>query len=82
MSIRSVQEVISSLQTLCPFNSGFNVGDGVTFTNEFGVSFKGLTVIGFSAPSYEGGGWIHLNTDSYWFPHKPDELTKEKTDGK
>jgi len=56
----------------------YKVGDKVTFTNEYGVSFAGNTVIGFSdEPLY--GRFIHLDHDCYWFPVKPESLAREVT---
>lgn len=56
---------------------GFKVGDKVTFTNEFGVSFNGLTIIGIEKDNSFYGRQIYTNSDAYWFPHKPSELTHE-----
>jgi len=53
----------------CPYK----LGDTVTFTNDYGVSFSGLKVIGFTdEPLY--GRYIHLNKDCYWFPSSPESL--------
>jgi len=55
----------------------FAKGDKVTFTNDYGVKFPGLTVIGFSNEIYDNSGTIYLNYDCYWYPTKPETLTKE-----
>lgn len=55
----------------------FAVGDVVTFTNDYGVKFEGLRVIGFDNPIYENSGTIYIDTDAFWFPHRPDQLKKE-----
>lgn len=59
----------------------FSVGDVVTYTNEYGVSFPGMRVIGFADDDSFYGRFIHLvgpeYPGAYWFPHKPDELIKE-----
>ena len=60
-----------------PIECDFKIGDKVTFTNEFGVSFKNHTIIGFDKDDSFYGRFIYIDTDSYWFPHKPNELTKE-----
>jgi hypothetical protein len=64
---------------ISPINEieGFKVGDKVTFTNEFGVIFKSFTIIGIDKDNSFYGRQIYLNTDSYWFPHKPSELKHE-----
>ena len=61
-----------SSDPLCGEN--FKVGDKVTFTNDFGVKFHDLKIIGFSNPIYDGSGTVYLNTDCYWFPKKPQSL--------
>lgn len=54
----------------------FKLGDKVTFTNDQGVKFKGNKVIGFCDEGNER--FIHIDTDCYWFPKRPDQLTLEK----
>lgn len=54
----------------------FAIGDSVTFTNEFGVKFENLTVLGFCTPENER--CVYLDCDSYWFPKKPKSLTLQK----
>lgn len=64
-----------------PIPCDFKVGDRVTFTNEFGVSFPGRVIIGFAADDSFNGRFIHFtgidHPGAYWFPCKPDELTKD-----
>jgi len=55
---------------------GFKVGDIVTFKNEFGVKFHNLKILGIQSDASFYDRQIFLDTDSYWFPHKPSELTK------
>lgn len=55
---------------------GFKVGDTVTFTNEFGVSFPGMKIIGISSDLSFYGRNIYKNSDAYWFPSHVKELTK------
>lgn len=57
-----------------PIACDLNVGDEVIFTNDNGVEFFGYSVIGFSE-TVEYGRFIHLNTDSYWFASKRENLT-------
>lgn len=59
-----------------PKPCSFKVGDVVTFTNEYGVSFSNLIVIGFAKPENEvNGGFVHISTECAWFPVKPETLT-------
>lgn len=58
-----------------PIDCDLNVGDEVVYTNDYGVSFYGYSVIGFSE-TIEYERFIHLNTDSYWFDVKRINLTK------
>jgi hypothetical protein len=55
----------------------FAKGDKVTFTNDYGVTFSGLTITGFDRPIYDGSGTIYTNSDAYWFPKRPHQLKKE-----
>lgn len=62
--------------TLIDSLNGLAVGDTVTFTNEYGVSFEGLTIIGIADESYNFyNRRFFLNSDAYWFPHLESELT-------
>lgn len=60
----------------------FKKGDVVTFTNEFGVVFEGMVVIGFGYPKEDWlkGAFIHIDRPghecAWWFPHRADELKK------
>ena len=56
---------------------GLKVGDVVKFTNDYGVEFEPRLVIGFTTPENElHGRFVHINTDSPWFPVPPGSLTK------
>lgn len=57
-------------------DSTFKVGDIVRFTNDYGVQFEPFTVLAFSDPDH--GRFIHINSSSYWFPVRADQLTKIK----
>ena len=54
----------------------FAVGDAVTFTNDYGVKFEGNRIMGFTAPIYPNSGTVYLDSDAYWFPNKPKQLSK------
>lgn len=66
----------NGLRKDAPVLCDFEVGDKVTFTNDYGVSFDGLEVIGFSDDDTFYGRFIHLDTDCYWFPVSPDSIVK------
>lgn len=60
-----------------PVPCDFKVGDKVVYTNEFGVIFKDMEIIGFSKSDHDlfkYGKFIHLNSDCYWMPESPDSL--------
>ena len=62
---------IESLVSNSPEGSDLKVGDTVYWTNDFGIEFENK-IIGFN---YDGWyqekykKFVHLDTDSYWFPH-------------
>lgn len=59
-----------------PQECDLKVGDVVTFTNEYGVSFSNRIVIGFAKPEDQlHGRFIHLHDESPWFPVKRESLT-------
>ena len=60
-----------------PIPCDFKIGDIVTFTNEFGVSFSNKKIIGFSPEVTSTGRFIHLSKDAYWFPVPMESLKKE-----
>jgi hypothetical protein len=66
----------ATLESVPPVPCDFSIGDQVTFTNEYGVSFSGNTVVGFSKEPFHGR-FIHLDNDCYWFPKAPESLKKE-----
>lgn len=55
------------------------VGDVVTFTNDEGVEFPHKVVTGF-APEAEHGRFVYYDSDSWWFPVRPESLTLEDTE--
>ena len=74
MSRMSEKEFTETIKKESPVPCDFKVGDTVTFTNEFGVSFEGRKIIGFADDDSFYGRFIFLDKDSYWFPCKPSEL--------
>lgn len=75
--MRTEAEVIETLLDKPPVPCEFKVGDIVTFTNEYGVSFEGRVIIGFAEDDSFYGRFIHLSKDAYWFPVRPSELKLE-----
>ena len=71
---------IASLMRVPPdgVDCKFHVGQLVKFTNDYGVSFDGQRIIGFSEPVSElsGSPYIYLDNSSYWFPCTPESLTE------
>jgi hypothetical protein len=66
-----------------PVQCDLKVGDRVTYTNEYGVSFPRMLVIGFAHDDSFYGRFVHLagpdHPGAYWFPHRRDELAKENS---
>lgn len=56
----------------------FKLHDVVSFTNNYGVIFKDLKVIGFSEPDHNGN-FIYLSTDCYWVPKNSRSLVHKGT---
>ncbi|MBV7542013.1 hypothetical protein [Acidovorax sp. sic0104] len=56
------------------------VGDIVTYTNDFGVAFHERLVTGFS-PTITHGRFVYFDSDSWWFPARPESLTVTKKAG-
>jgi hypothetical protein len=69
------EKFVDGLKKASPFECEFSVGDVVTFTNDYGVPFEGLTILGFTDKPLHGR-FIHLDTDSWWLPVRPDSLKK------
>jgi len=60
-----------------PVPCDFKVGDLAKFTNEYGVEFGPYTILGYTRPEdVLHGRFIHVNSDSPWFPVKPEQLTR------
>jgi hypothetical protein len=78
----SLTSFAAKLDQTAPFDCRFKVGDTVTFTNDYGVSFENKTVIGFvsqeefdSKGSLENRRPIYIDTDCYWLGVQPCDLT-------
>ncbi len=74
--MRTIQQVLNDIKQPLKEKDGLKVGDIVTFTNDYGVKFDGLTIIGIDADESFYKRCFYLNTDAYWFPHTFSELTK------
>lgn len=70
------KEFVATLAKVSPIECDLQVGDTVTFTNDYGVSFEGMTVVGFDHEAEEGDRFIYLDSDAWWFPHTRAQLTK------
>lgn len=70
MSIQTREQVAAGAlkypHKLAP--TDLQVGDCVVFTNDYGVAFPGLHVVGFANPEDNGGRSVYLDFDCYWFP--------------
>ena len=69
-----------TLEQTPPEGCDLQVGDIVTFVNDYGIPFPGKEIIGFDTTDHnlkKYGNFIHIDTDAYWFPHKRSELIKE-----
>jgi len=66
---------IASLEMTPPVECDLKVGDVVTFTNEYGVSFEDRVIVGFSSKEdMSNDRFIHLDKDAYWFANKLSEV--------
>lgn len=60
-------------------NTDFKIGDIVTFTNEFGVTFENLEILGFRENAdFLPERKVYLNKSSYWFAVKLSEIKKQQ----
>ncbi|CAM4134799.1 hypothetical protein [Kerstersia similis] len=78
--MRDVKEYAKRLRQTPPVPCSLSVGDTVTFTNEAGLSFEGMKIIGFADDDSFHGRFIHfvgpVHPGAYWFPCRPDELSR------
>lgn len=71
-------DFIANLAKEPPFECAFKLGDKVTFTNDYGIEFKGYEIVGFEKKdSIEHDRFIYTDKESYWFPHKASQLKVE-----
>lgn len=73
--MQTLEQVKAGLLMQPPEGCDLKVGDKVTYTNDYGASFHGFTVIGF-AKEPRFGRFVHLDKDSYWVPVSRESLTK------
>ena len=53
-----------------------SAGQCCTFTNEYGIQFKNLTIMGFCQPEASNNNrCVYLDKESYWFPVSPNSIT-------
>ena len=55
-------------------DSDLAVGDMVAFTNDYGVVFGPKEVLAFRKP-WNGYRCVYIDSDAYWFPDRPEQLT-------
>jgi hypothetical protein len=62
----------------------FKVGDRVTFTNDYGLAFKGKTIVGLSQWTWEGADpqqrYFYAPNDAPWYSVPESSLTLEQED--
>ena len=74
----NLQNFKKQINSTAPIECGLKVGDRVIYRNDFGVKFGPFEVIGFEKKEdISGGRFVYLNSDSYWFPVKAEQLTKQ-----
>ncbi|REC40933.1 hypothetical protein [Chryseobacterium sp. 5_R23647] len=57
-------------------NSDFKIGDIVTFTNEYGIQFENIEILGFTNDESLQERIVYLDFSCYWFPVKLSEIKK------
>lgn len=67
-------EFFNRLSEVMETDSDLAVGDMVAFTNDYGVVFGPKEVLAFGKP-WNGGRCVYIDSDAYWFPDRPDQLT-------
>ena len=68
-------EFAKKLNKTPPVDCAFKIGDKVTYTNDYGVSFHDHTVIGFAEDTEFYGKFVYLDLDCYWSATSPSKLT-------
>ena len=67
-------EFFNRLSEVMETDGGLAVGDMVAFTNDYGVVFGPKEVLAFRKP-WNGGRCVYIDSDAYWFPDRPEQLT-------
>lgn len=67
-------EFFNRLSEVMETDSDLAVGDMVAFTNDYGVVFDPKEVLAFRKP-WNGGRCVYIDSDAYWFPDRPGQLT-------
>lgn len=58
----------------------FQIGDVVTFTNDYGVSWKGLTIIGSEFwQKFEERRYFYGNAEAPWYSNPESSFTLERS---
>ena len=78
LKMTNLQNFKKQLNSVAPIECGLKVGDRVIYKNDFGIKFGPFEVIGFEKKEdISGGRFVYLNSDSYWFPVKAEQLAKQ-----
>jgi len=68
--------------TVPPEGCPFEAGDVVTFTNEYGVVFKGQKIYGFALEEdWLHGNYVYTEGGAYWFPNHIGSFKLESRPG-
>ncbi len=67
-------EFYDRLSKVMDTENDLSVGDMVAFTNDYGVVFGPCEVLAFGKP-WNSGRCVYIDSDAYWFPDRPDQLT-------
>lgn len=67
---------VAGLNKTAPDGCPFRVGQLVDFTNDYGVTFRAMRILGFSDHGWpaEDKRIVHTDCSSYWFPKKVCQL--------
>lgn len=79
-AIKNIEFVNKNLQSTPPKGCDFQVGDIVTYTNSYGVSFENKMVIGFDHSNSDRP--VHTAGESYWFGSEIHSLSKKNNSTK
>lgn len=67
-------EFFSRLSEVTDTDNDLAAGDMVAFTNDYGVVFGPNEVLAFRKP-WNGGRCVYIDSEAYWFPDRPEQLT-------